>query len=90
MHDWTLKKIEFDWPSARVTIDFEDLTSTVKRLVAERVSDLHVPRANEWGPSVSVNEMPEVETLPSGLRVLKIEVQSGDVIRIVAERFAVP
>jgi len=90
MHDWTLKKIEFDWHAARVTIDLEDSTYTTRSLIAEGVQDLHVPRVNEWGPSVSVNEVSDIEPMSSGLHRLKVEMQSGDVIQIVARRFVIP
>lgn len=90
MHDWTLKKIEFDWRAARVTIELEDSSFATRTLIADRVSELQVPHANEWGPSVSVNEVPAVEALPSGRHRLRIEMQSGDVIQIVAEHFAIP
>jgi hypothetical protein len=90
MHDWTLKKIELDWHAARVTVHLEDSTYTARSLIAEGVQNLQVPRTNEWGPSVSVNEVSEIEPVPSGLQRVKIEMQSGDVIQIVAQRFELP
>lgn len=90
MHDWTLVSISFDWRNARVTIELEDLTFTVRTLIAEGVRELKAPKANEWGPSVSVNEVSEVEGEHSQGRCLRIEMQSGDVIQIVAERIALP
>ena len=88
MHDWTLVRIGFDWPEARVTIEFEDLTFEVRSLIAEGVRDLRVPKANEWGPSVSVNEVSEAEAEHGQGRCLRIEMQSGDVIQILAEKIA--
>ena len=90
MHDWTLVRIGFDWRDARVTIELEDSTFTVRTLIAEGVRELRVPKANEWGPSVSVNEVSEVEAEHGQGRCLRIEMQSGDVIQIVAERIALP
>jgi hypothetical protein len=90
MHDWTLVRIGFDWRDARVTIELEDSTFTVRTLIAEGVRELRVPKANEWGPSVSVNEVSEVEAEHGQGRRLCIEMQSGDVIQIVAERIALP
>jgi hypothetical protein len=89
MHDWTLTTIRFDWRSARVTLDLEAPTSNAAELVAEGVHSLRVPRENEWGPSVSVNEV-SVESLSTGLRSLRVEMQSGDVIEIVAEHLSIP
>lgn len=86
MHDWMLVKIGFDWQDARVTIELEDLTPSVRFLVAEGVQELRVPKANEWGPSVNVNEITEGEAKHGQGRCLRIEMQSGDVIQIVAER----
>jgi hypothetical protein len=90
MHDWMLMKIEFDWQAARVTVFLEDSTCTGRSLIAEGVHDMHIPRKNEWGPSVNVNEVHEIESMSSGLHRLKIEMQSGDVIQIVAQRFGLP
>ena len=90
MHDWTLVKIDFDWRDARVTIELRDSTFTARTLIAEGVRELLVPKANEWGPSVSVNEVSESEAEHGQGRCLRIEMQSGDVIQIVAERIALP
>ena len=90
MHDWTLKRIEFDWKQASVTMGLEDTTFASRNLVAEGVQELQVPRTNDWGPSVSVNEVLTIDSLPSGLQRLRIEMQSGDVIQIVAVRFTFP
>jgi len=90
MHDWTLNEIRFDWRAARVVIELKDSTSAIRTLIAEGVTDLRVPRANEWGPSVNVNELFEIEELRMGLKRLRFEMQSGDEIQIIAMRFAVP
>ena len=90
MHDWTLKRIEFDWPAARVIIELGDSACTVRSLIAEGVQELRVPQSNEWGPSVSINEVQEIVPVFPGLHQLKIEMQSGDVIKIVARRFVLP
>lgn len=89
MHDWTISRIEFDWSLARVKIELEDMTYTTRTLIAEGVKDLHVPRANDWGPSVSVNKVSGIEPHLSGFR-LTIQIQSGDVIEIVADKFTFP
>ena len=90
MHDWTLVKITFDWRQARVAVDLEDAAFTAKTLVAEGVRELRVPKAHEWGASVSVNEVSEFSANPDQGRWLRIEMQSGDVIQILADRFAFP
>ncbi|MBR7784054.1 hypothetical protein [Undibacterium luofuense] len=90
MHDWTLKNVNFEWELARVVLELNDSVSAVRTLVADGVTELSVPRNNAWGSSVSVNDVHEIEELPSGLKQLKIEMQSGDVIQIVAAKFALP
>ncbi len=65
MHDWTLKKVNFEWELARVVLELNDSVSAVRKLVADGVTELSVPRKNAWGPSVSVNEVHEIEELPS-------------------------
>lgn len=90
MHDWILNKVAFEWKLARVVLELNDLASAVRALVADGVTKLSDPRKNAWEPSVSVNEVHEIEELPSGLKQLKIEMQSGDVIQIVAAQFAIP
>lgn len=89
MHDWTLIDVNFDWRSACVSLAFEDTGAKKRTLAAEQVRLLEVPRENEWGPSVSVNEAFE-EPGPDGAGLmLRIEMQSGDVIRVWAASIAV-
>lgn len=90
LHDWTLLKIDFDWKSARVRFEFEDSKFDRRLLVAEGVRELRIPKLNEWGPSVSVNEVSEVEVAPTAGRCLHIEMQSGDVIHVVAQQILFP
>jgi hypothetical protein len=90
LHDWTLLKIDFDWRLARVTIELEDLALGRQTLIAEGVRELRVPKMNEWGPSISVNEVAEIDAPTGHGRCLDIEMQSGDVIRIVAEKIVLP
>jgi hypothetical protein len=82
MHDWTLIGVNFEWRSACASLELEDAGAKRRTLTVEQVRLLEVPRENEWGPSVSVNEASE-EPGPDGIgRMLRIEMQSGDVIRV--------
>jgi hypothetical protein len=90
MHDWTLRTINFDWQLARVTFVFLDSASIEQIVVAEGVKELRIPHENQWGPSVSVNEVPDIQRLPGGEERLQIEMQSGDVIRVVGRRVILP
>ena len=90
MHDWTPVSTLFEWKTARVILEFGTGGSKSRKLMAHGVSELHVPRLNEWGPSVSVNKVAEPSDNASGRRELEIEMQSGDHIRIVARSFDFP
>jgi hypothetical protein len=56
---------------------------------ARPLGDLRVPHNNEWGPSVQVDTVC-IEPLAAGTQKLRIEMQSGDAIEIVADRFNIP
>jgi len=82
MHDWTLMGIRVDWASASVQISALDETSTERRLVFERVTDVLVDRSEPWGVSSSINEVTwknEGQTLS-----VDIEMQSGGRVTIAA------
>ena len=88
MHDWVLISVSMDWKSSRVAIHLKDRTSAIRKLTAENVRDLHVPHENNWGTSASVNAG-SIENLAAGIQKLRMEMQSGDTIEIVAERFEI-
>jgi hypothetical protein len=85
MHDWTFDGVTGEWRCARARLEFADFASKQRTLTAEQVRRLEAPRENEWGPSVGVKEDLEGPG-PRGVgRMLQIEMQSGDVIRVWAE-----
>lgn len=86
MHDWSLINIAFDWQSGRVTVALRSYNKQWA-LVADGVTDLRVPKLQEWGPSSSVNGTSETVADATGTTHLKIEMQTGDVIEIVAREF---
>lgn len=89
LHDWTLIGVKFEWATAHASLEFEDAAGTRRILTAEHVRQLQIPREDEWGPSVSVNEATE-EPGPNGEgRILRIEMQSGDVIRVWAAKVVI-
>jgi len=55
-----------------------------KEIVAKEVSELVVPMKREWGPSVSINETHGPHKYNEKEQILKIEMQTGDVISIIA------
>ncbi len=86
MHDRTLENVVFDWQSTRVTVALRSYNQE-RVLVADGVTDLKVPKVHEWGPTSSVNGTSETILGDTGTTHLKIEMQTGDVIEIVARKF---
>lgn len=90
MHDWGLRSVLFDWETGRVTLSLR-WDGSDKVLVASGVTDLHVPQLKGWGPSVYVlGVIGPAATIDGGQQALEIEMQTGDVIRIVAASFEIP
>jgi hypothetical protein len=89
MHDWALRTINVEWGSERVVFEFS-WDSKNYSLVAEGVVDLHMPHRKEWGRSVSVNETRGPIDNGDGTQLFSIEMQTGDVIAIVAQTFHLP
>jgi hypothetical protein len=83
MHDWVLVSINLSWASAKVEIEFVDSESKRRKMVAEDLSFINIPRRSPWGGSVSVNEVSR-ETVEENRVRLLIEIQSGDVIELEA------
>jgi hypothetical protein len=90
MHDWTLVTLSFDWKGACVTLTLRNPKSESVLLKAEGVIRLLVPKRDEGGRSISVNDVTGPTRQPDGTEVLLIEMQSGDVIEIVATSFDLP
>ena len=90
MHDWTFTSALFEWADARVILIFQNATSLDVRLIAEGVVDLQIPQKREWGRSVSVNETTGPTDNGDGTQIFTIEMQTGDVISIVARSFQLP
>jgi hypothetical protein len=88
-HDSTLLFIAFEWELAKVSFAFESQEGRVD-LFAEGVTDLHVPKKNEWGPSISINELRGPSKTEHGLYRIEIEMQTGDIISVVARSFQMP
>ncbi|MBX9400091.1 hypothetical protein K4L06_02125 [Lysobacter sp. BMK333-48F3] len=87
VHDWVLIGIEMDWTGATAAIGFVDGASSPKTLVAEGLRRLVVDRDLPWGFSVSVHEMIGPVALEDGVFGLELRLQSGDRLRLEAERF---
>lgn len=90
MHDWTLVSLFANWKEATVAITLRNQKSAEVTITAHEFTDLVVPKKDDWGPSVSVNEVTGPLVLPNGMQYLEIEIQSGDKIRIEAKRIVMP
>jgi hypothetical protein len=90
MHDWILLTILFDWKPRLVTLSLRNHQAGEVHLVAKDVVDLSVPHRRDWGPSVHVNEVMGAIEDGNGMQRLEIEMQSGDIIKIVAGAFHLP
>jgi hypothetical protein len=89
MHDWTLRAVNVDCGAGVVRVEF-DAPKGRALLQAHGLHNLHIPRAESWGPSVSVNEAQGPLEVEGGLFRFSIEMQSGDLIEIVAHSFDLP
>ncbi|HSM95771.1 MAG TPA: hypothetical protein VLT91_06995 [Rhizomicrobium sp.] len=89
LHDATLLFVAFEWELAKVSFAFETREGRVD-LFAEGVTDLHIPKKKEWGSRVGVNELRGPSKAEHGLYRIEIEMQTGDVISIVARSFQMP
>jgi hypothetical protein len=90
MHDWTLVSLLFDWERACVTLSLRNPKTEQVSLIAENVVNLSVPKCDDWGSSASVNMVSGPAPRPDGIEVLRLEMQSGDVIEIAAGSFILP
>jgi len=91
LHDATLESIEIDWRSGTATIRLSlvgDPPPTLA-LVLSGLRQVHVPRDEPWGPSVSVNAADYVDGSDAGDLSLRLEMQSGDQITLRAGSLAI-
>jgi hypothetical protein len=80
LHDVTLVAIAFDWAQGSCVAEFAGAPMLPRgpfRLLWSSVTDLHIPRTLEWGPSVSV--LSAAEATPG---FYELHLQSGDVVTL--------
>lgn len=82
LHDATVQQIRFCWQEAVCTLQLSTTEDGERFLVFSGVTDLHIPKEQPWGPSVSINAGRQV-----GLNRFEIELQSGDVLRVQAKEW---
>lgn len=90
MHDWSLISITIDWLKGLVTITLKNSRSEEVFLRAEGFVDLKVPKYDSWGESMSVNTVEGPSKLDDGNWCLRMEIQSGDTIELLARTITIP
>lgn len=90
MHDWALLTILVIWFKGVATLAFKNSKSQNAELTAHGLMSIKIPKLEEWGESVSVNQVIGPTKLGNGCYGMKIEMQSGDIIEIEAESFLMP
>ncbi|MCH7384994.1 hypothetical protein MMP71_14210 [Acinetobacter dispersus] len=59
-------------------------------LIAEKFKRFNISQKNEWGESISINQILNLSILENGNSFIQIEVQSGDLFEIEAEKIMLP
>lgn len=89
-HDATFLGCSFDWKSGDLKLLFklcnEKHSNTY--IVAKNIKSFTCTREYPWGESVSVNELLLDELKATDYR-MKLEMQSGDIIKIIANLFKI-
>lgn len=88
MHDWTLLDMSYSWKDKEYVVRLLDQSSNITYVKAFNVQRVAFTHIEEWGPSVSVNSFEEHKD-NNGVQEIDIEMQTGDVINIVAERIII-
>jgi hypothetical protein len=89
MHDWIFEKASVDWKEAVARLEF-NAGGKLKVVRAIGLSDMHLSRQLSWGESIYVNVCKGPTKLQSGGYGLAIEMQTGDIIELVAAQFEMP
>lgn len=90
MHDCSLDSLVVEWEKGIATILLKSMSSSRIAILVNGLRMLTVPRLQEWGHSVSINEVSGPSPTSEGNEFLKIEMQSGDVIEIEGSKIEVP
>lgn len=88
MHDWTLSQVAIDWISGSGYLQIRG-NGDEHELRFQGARNLVLPREFAWGRSTSINAIEGPKEFQGKLQ-LKIDMQSGDVIEIVADSFDIP
>lgn len=89
MHDFTLLSINVEWVTGIANVALLNNKSLEATIRIDGLILIKIPRFNDWGESISINSV-KSGTSSCGNMSLNIEMQSGDIIEIVAERIILP
>jgi hypothetical protein len=84
LHDAVLESIEINWESATALLRLGLVGDPSPKLAMlfGGVREVHVPRDQPWGPSMFVNTVERTDGGATGGLSMRVEMQSGDEIRI--------
>jgi hypothetical protein len=82
LHDALLLSVHLDYLEGTCVLRLAPVASGECELSFHGVSDFSAPRQQPWGPSHSVNEVRS-----AGI-AYEVELQSGDVLRVVADSWS--
>lgn len=88
-HDWVLESIEVEWMSRKVFIHVRG-PNKKGAIECKGFSIVTVPREESWGPSESVYCLKQHKDDATSAQAVDIEMQSGDVISVVADEITLP
>lgn len=90
IHDCTLLSINIDWCAGVVILEFRGHHHENFEITAFNFLEINVPRRLDWGESFLVNKFLGPDEVREEFCEISIEIQSGDVIKIVAKSFSMP
>lgn len=90
MHDWTLGEITINWITGTLIFFLKNNKSEDVKIQVSGLYNLNLPKKEEWGRSVSINEINGPLVLANGHMYLEIEIQSGDTISLEAKLIELP
>jgi hypothetical protein len=93
LHDASLLSVFLEWKIGKLTIGlrfYDPVASSIKslKIIATCWVTFNCPRKEEWGPSASINKV-DIKELSKEVKILSIEMQSGDTIFIEAKDFSI-
>lgn len=88
MHDWTLVTMILDWEESSFLIKFLNSKSCSVDIICQGIKFINIPKWDKWGESISVNTFNLKDD--TTFKKLEIEMQSGDVITIIANDIVMP